>query len=73
MIRIRLGGYPSEEVEFRIAENIDLGNVDSINTVVSKEEVDLLQSLMHSVYVDQSIIRYIVNLIRLRGMPAMLS
>ncbi|WP_243665587.1 MoxR family ATPase [Vulcanisaeta sp. JCM 16159] len=72
MIRIRLG-YPSEDIELKIAENIDLGNVNSINTVVSKEEVDLLRSLMHSVYVDQSITRYIVNLIRLRGMPAMLS
>ncbi len=63
MIRIRLG-YPSEDIEFKIAENIDLGNVNSINTVVSKEEVEALQSLMHLVYVDQSIIRYIVNLIR---------
>ncbi len=63
MIRIRLG-YPSEDIEMKIAENIDLGNVGSINTVVNKEEVEALQSLMRSVYIDQSIIRYIVNLIR---------
>ncbi len=62
-IRIRLG-YPSEDVELRVAENIDLGNVNSINTVISKEEVEALQSLMRSVHVDQSIIRYIVNLVR---------
>ncbi|MGC9179648.1 MAG: AAA family ATPase [Vulcanisaeta sp.] len=63
MIRIKLG-YPSEDIEFKITENIDLGSISSINTVVSKEDIESLQALVRSIYVDDSIIRYIVNLIR---------
>ncbi|MGC9152824.1 MAG: AAA family ATPase [Vulcanisaeta sp.] len=63
MIRIRLG-YPNEDVELRIANDIDLGDVTPVNTVLSKEDVINMQLLMRKVYVDDSIIRYIVNIVR---------
>ncbi len=63
MIRIRLG-YPNEDVELRIANDIDLGDVTPVNTVLSKEDIINMQLLMRKVYVDDSIIRYIVNIVR---------
>ncbi|WP_373286826.1 AAA family ATPase [Vulcanisaeta souniana] len=63
MIRIRLG-YPGDEVELRLAEDVDLGSVDSVNAVLSGEDIMNLRSLMRSVHVDASVIKYIVNLVR---------
>jgi len=67
-VRIRLS-YPSEDVEFRIANDIELGNVNLVNTVLSKDDIVKMQSLVKSVKVDDSITRYIVRLVRgTRGM-----
>ncbi|MCG2869891.1 MAG: MoxR family ATPase [Vulcanisaeta sp.] len=63
MIRIRLG-YPSEDIELDIARNIELGNVNIVNTVLGKDDILKMQSLVHTVRVDDSIIRYIVKLVR---------
>jgi MoxR-like ATPase len=67
-VRIRLS-YPSEDVEFRIANDIELGNVNLVNTVLSRDDIVKMQSLVKSVKVDDSITRYIVRLVRgTRGM-----
>jgi MoxR-like ATPase len=62
-VRIRLS-YPSEDVEFRIASDIELGNVNLVNTVLSRDDIVKMQSLVKSVRVDDSITRYIVRLVR---------
>nr|KJR72014.1 MAG: magnesium chelatase [Vulcanisaeta sp. AZ3] len=63
LVRIRLN-YPSEDIELKVASDINLGNVDSVNTVLSKDDLINMQSMVREVKVDDSIIRYIVNLVR---------
>src|SRR3954447_14524713 len=58
-------GYPSLEDELQIVLDQQTAHpVDSVEPVVSTEEVGLLQAAIHSVYVDELLRRWVVELVR---------
>lgn len=63
MLKVKIT-YPSREEELRIMkQNVDGQNIDSIQPVITPEDIIKARSLVHEIYVDEKIDRYILDIV----------
>lgn len=64
MMRLSIG-YPDEDSEIEIVKRKKKGNpLDKINAILSPEELILMQKEVKNVHVDESLVRYIVQIVQ---------
>ena len=64
MMRLSIG-YPDEASEIEIVKRKKSGNpIDKINAVLTPEELILMQKEIKNIYVDESLVRYIVQIVQ---------
>lgn len=63
MLKVKIT-YPSREEELRIMkQNVDGQNIDAIQPVITPEDIIKARSLVHEIYVDEKIDRYILDIV----------
>ena len=56
-------GYNTKEEELEIAKRISSGNVEKIEAVVTKEDIEQLKTAIKEVHVDEEVEKYMIELI----------
>lgn len=63
MLKVKIT-YPSREEELKIMkQNVDGQNIDAIQPVITPEDIIKARSLVHEIYVDEKIDRYILDIV----------
>lgn len=62
-------GYNTKEEELEIARRISSGNFETINSVVSKEDLDAIKEHVKSIHIDKEVEEYMIELINATRNP----
>jgi len=68
MLKVRVT-YPSKEEEMDILNRVGLGSLDEPQAVLEKKDIDRLRSVVRSIYVDDKVKRYVVDLVHATRKP----
>jgi MoxR-like ATPase len=62
-------GYNTKEEELEIARRISSGNFETINSVASKEDLDVIKNHIQSIHIDKEVEEYMIELINATRNP----
>jgi len=56
-------GYNTKEEELTIAKNVALGSFETINSILNKEDIEIIKKQIKEVHIDPQLEKYIVDLV----------